>query len=312
MSVDFTKWSVQQMRDELSRLSGASAEEVNQIKGKALLAEKIFEFRPKDDESVDFSNVTYDDDDDGENTPASNEEVVNSPKIGSPGWQSYVLEHLMPDEWSEKNGKKFPKAAGLRRITAIICGPIVNSGPIQVWPPSGTNKSATVLYGISIMWTQGMRVPEWISEQDASSMSLPIRTFSEVADCSPENTPEPYCLHPSATAASKAEGRTFKKILQLNITTAEEMSVDEPERFALPMNAMSFDSDKISANQMTMISTLCSRLEIDVEKALIENGLPSSLQALSRLQASQMVVSLNRYQTNTEVSLDIPDIIKSN
>ncbi len=314
MSVDFTKWSVQQMRDELVRVSGMSNDEVSQIKGKATLAEKILQYSPNVEERVaNFGEAVYDDNKEEEVYEQSGEEV-KVPKMGSPGWQEYVLDHLTPDEWSEKNGKKFPRAAGLRRITSIICGPIVSSGPIQAWPPVGNFKCATILYGVSIQWTLGMKVPEWLSEQDINNMSIPVRTFSEIADCTLENTPAPYNLHLSATAASKAEGRVFKKILQLNIATAEEMSeLAEPEKFTITtVDTATFDTDMISPNQMSMISTLATRLELDVEKALKENGFPSTLQSLTRGQAAQMMIVLNRYQTNTQVSLDIPDSIKSN
>lgn len=308
--VDFTKMSVAEIREKLIN-AGCPADEATSIKGRAALVERLMEIQGNVNQSADFGNVTYDE----EVTVEKNETKVNVPKMGSPGWQDYVLQHLTQDEYSEKDGRKFPRACGLRRVTQLICGPIISSGPQQVWPPSGSNHNATVVYHASILWTQGMNIPEWMSESDIADFKLQTRTFTEVADCSLDNTPAPYNLHPCATAASKAEGRVFKKVLQLSVTTAEEMSSvgevreDKEEKVAPSLDSTNFDNESASTNQVTMIGHLCSRLGIDVDKALSFHGLPST-NALSRSQASQMVILLNKYQTGTEASLEIPDIIK--
>lgn len=252
-------------------------------------------------ESPDFSSVEAETNDDLESIT---EEVKIIPKIGSPAWQNYVLSHLVDGEYHEKEGIKYPKASGLRRVTQVLIGPIIKSGPSNIWTDL-QNKRSTVQYSVSILWKA--ECPDWIKDEDIANIASAVREFSEVADCTAENTPSPYNLHPSATAASKAEGRTFKKILQLNVTTAEEViGVKEQETF----DSTNFETDKITDTQKSVINTLSGRLGIDINKMLEFYEIRKELNALTKAEAARMVVELNKYQTKTNGSLEIPDTIK--
>jgi hypothetical protein len=154
----------------------------------------------------------------------------------------------------------------------------------------------------------------YIPERELENMKLPIRTFTEVADCSKENTPHPYNLHPSATACTKAAGRVYKSILQLSCHTAEEMSLETEsakvvEDISVPND---MESSSISKVQQTIITTLADRLGIDIEKALQFHSLNTDIKQLTRAEAASFIVVLNKYQSDVaDASMQVPDFIKS-
>lgn len=326
--IDFTKWSVEEMRAELVKLTGLSPESALSVKGKSNLAEAIIVARKNAGLDVDDDKVgrfdavelesnsliaTNDTDVVSTEGEQKQQQVVIQPKMGSPAWQEFVLGHLLPEEFQEKNGKKFPKAAGLRRIAQILCGPIMSSGPINVFASHGPDSTVSVVYEVQIYWTRDVGTAnQWMSEKEIMSLNLPIRKFSEVADCNKLNTPAPYNAHPSATASSKAEGRTFKKLLMLNIHTAEEMGdlTDEPR--VSEVSTMNSDNEAISPQQTVMIQKKSEQLSIDVEKFLQYHKFKSDISALTRSEGAAAIVLLNKYQTETGASLDIPSYIKSN
>lgn len=328
MSIDFTKMKVADMRAELVRLTGINIEEAEAITGKSMLAERIIEARVRlgldNDASVSFENaementplikarVVSEDDEDYEEPV---EEAVPVPSIGSPLWQDYVLSHLNDDEFQTKDGKKFPKAAGLRRVVQILCGDIVGSGPVREYIGSD---SATVVYEVVIEWRKGLALPQYMSEHEIMNLKLPVRKFTEVADCTPENTPAPYNKHASATASTKAAGRVFKSILQLTCHTAEEMNLATAEAQStddvksVEVSVGDMDADPISKVQKTIIAQLGDRLNIDIVKALDFHGFNTDVSTLTRNEAKAFIVILNRYQTDvTDASMEIPDLIKS-
>lgn len=324
--IDFTKWSAEEMRAELVKLTGMSPDSAFSIKGKSNLAEAIIAARKNLGLDLDNgekvgsfdaveleSNSLISTKHESVSRVANEkeEQQVIQPKMGSPAWQDFVLGHLLPEEFQEKNGRKFPKAAGLRRIAQILCGPIMSSGPINVYASHGPDSTVSVVYEVQIYWTRDIgTINQWMSEKEIMSLNLPIRKFSEVADCNKINTPAPYNAHPSATASSKAEGRTFKKLLMLNIHTAEEMGdlTDEPR--VSEVSTMNSDNEAISPQQSTMIQKKSEQLGIDVEKFLQYHKFKSDLSAISRADGAAAIVLLNKYQTETGASLDIPAYIK--
>lgn len=317
MSIDFTKWRVDQIRTELVKLTGMNPDDAAQIKGKSELVEKLMAARIRlgldspnvlDDVELEESSLVntslldnYDEEEE------SNEEKVAAPKIGGPDWQEYVLSLLNPDEYVVNRDMKCPKASGLRRVAQIVLGPIVESGPDQVWLVPG---QATITYRIKFLWQNGFNTT-WMSEADLArfgSSSLNYRTFSEIADSNKDNTPSPFNLHLSATASSRAEGRALRKALQLNIVTAEEMSL------ALTENTLSSEPDyakePITSSQVVMLQSLAKRIKINLEKALQFHNFPSDLASLTREQAAEFAQRVNSYQGDGKDSLEIPEFIK--
>ena len=315
MSVDYTKWDVGAIRAELVKFTGCNIAEIEAIKGKSNLVERLIEAKiaSGDKGEVNFNEVemetrpimrTYADDD-----SQPEEEIVTAPSMGSPAWEEFVLSHLTDKEITTKGDKKYPKAVGLRRVCEILCGPIIKSGPIREYISQG---SATIVYEVVIQWTKGIQLPGYMSEQELINLNIPVRTFTEVSDCTLLNTPDPYNKHAPSTASTKAMGRVFKSVLQLSCHTAEEMSLSlEPEDKAVEMNISNMENEGVSKVQRITIDKLSDRLGIDVEKALEFHSLNPDVNKLTRVEASSFIVMLNKYQTDvTDASMQIPDIIK--
>jgi len=309
--IDFTKWRVQDMRAELIRLTGDDITTVEAIKGKEALAERILEVRQKlglDRIDYNINEVELENNSMIIETEVNDEEEVSAPEMGSPLWQEYVLSHLTDDEIVIKDSKKFPKSMGLRRVAQILCGPIVNCGPSQVFP---MGNATTIVYSVTFLWKQGLNIPQYMTEDDIVKLNLPTRTFSDVSDCSEKNTPAPYCYHHAATACTKAAGRVFKIALGLNCHTAEEMALVVEEEKMTEASMSNMDNEGISSNQKITIEKLASRNGIDVSKALELHAWNPDVNALSRVEAASFITILNRYQTSADGSMEIPDSIKS-
>src|SRR5690606_27810229 len=94
-----------------------------------------------------------------------------------------------------------PNCAALRRVSELVLGDIVSSGPSQVFPatdPNGPGR-ATVVFEVIFDWGNTGN----------------FRTFKEVADCWHGNTDDLFCAHPVATASTRAEGRVLRKALKV-------------------------------------------------------------------------------------------------
>lgn len=236
--------------------------------------------------------------------------------IGSPEWEEYVLSLLAPNEFEDKEGKKYPKANGLRRVAQNLLGAIVESGPVQIFAPGdGGPGRATVVYEVKIEWKHG---PTYImSEDELRNYRPPVRIFRAAADCWVGNTPDIFAVHPVATAESRAEGRAFRRALNLNLTTAEEMNNDkdakEVVRDAVVTAAKTeWDGEeKIQSNQRVSIENICKRIGIDVNK-FVTNEFPekSGLDQLSKANGAKLMTVLNKYQSKDNSSVAIPEEIR--
>lgn len=175
------------------------------------------------------------------------DEVV--PTMDDPTWPDYVLKQLQQDEFYNN----LPTTDGLRRVVNKLLGPIVYSMPTVIQSPNPQNDSrATVVWQVHVRWDNN---PD------------DVRIFGDVADVYVGNTPIDYCIHATATAATKAEGRALRKALQLKKTiTADESSDITPE-----------DPTKINKTQISYINMMCERNDINVKKLLsMSKQYPSS------------------------------------
>lgn len=311
--MDYTSLTVDELREKILEM-GFPKSELDLIKGKRALLELLSNLLlPQTESEVNLDDAVletgdeYTDDDQG---PSENK----APLIGSPGWQDHVLSLLVDGEYVTKGTAKLPKASGLRRVAQLLLGPIMSSGPVQVWPSSGPDNSAAVHYAIQFMWIHGMKQVEWMSESDLAQLDIPTRTFSEVADSNRNNTQAPFDSYTTATASTRAEGRALKKALQLNILTAEEslfVEKDTDEMKLIPgLDDTNFATEKVSGPQLGMINMLVGRLNLDLPKVLAHFSLPSEISDLKRSEAAALIVNLNKYQTITDVSESVPDMVK--
>jgi len=309
--------TVGQIREILVNKYGYSPEQAEAIKGKAnlgleLARNKYNVNQQESEETVEVENATeffegLEREAPSADTPMEQLEANNIyvPTIGSAEWEDYVKAHLLPNEYFEKNDKVYPKTAGLSRVAKVLLGDVVFSGPIREYPPLDANGPgrATVVYQI---------VFNWMGDPNDR------RTFLEAADAWVGNTPAAFAVHPIATASTRAEGRCYKKALQLNLYTAEEMvnEKDDAESVETLSDGAFKDDAPITGAQISNITRLCERHSIDLLKFLAKQypnfvaNKSSPFEGLLSADGSNLCATLNKYQSKGKDHIDIPEEIK--
>ena len=227
-----------------------------------------------------------------ENTDVSIKDVImdDTPQITSLEWNDYVMSLFEEDELIENR----PLSAGLRRVSELVLGRIVSSGPVQVFPPKEDN-------GI------GRATVVWKVEFEDGTM------FSDVADCWEGNTDDTYCAYAVATAATRAEGRALRKALKLRVLAAEELakkdivSIVQQTVPGSPTDGDWNPEEKISVQQVSFIDTKCRQLDIS-GMDFVNSGTDkySSITDVTKEVASKMIKQLNKYQNGES---EIPENI---
>lgn len=287
---DCTKLSVEDIRTILVDEYSYTTEEAAAIKGKQSLAYELYKNENNNikNDKPDFSEVETE----SPNIEVNFEQV---PNIGSSEWEGYVLSKLGTNEKEDVNGTIYPKCSGLRRLTQALIGEIVKSGPTHVFAPTESDGCgrATVVYEVSI------------------DFNGEVRTFSEAADCWQGNTPSPFNLHPVATASTKAEGRVFKKILQLNALTAEEMSVAVVAKKTRSKIITDEEDGTVlaTANQLNIINTWSKRLKINLEKFVKNQFSSKTIETINRDDAIALIELVQKYSSIGSDNIPIPEEI---
>mgnify|MGYP001326241820 CR=1 FL=1 len=276
MTIDTTKLKVDEIRQILVKEYQYEQEKVDEIKGKG----KLVELLQNEVASDTFSDILdeasiVDSDPVGtlSHGASVNEEAVGqdeeAPSINDPEWTDYVLSQLTENEI--QGGK--PTVHGLRRITEAAYGEVVQSltNVIQL-PDTGNNNRATV------------KVTLTVDRYDDKTVQ-----FEGACDVNHSNTEAAYARHPVATAESRAEARAYKKMLRLNILTAEE-TVDD--------TLIDDPGDKIRPQQEKMINVLSERLSVNLDKLLDKwNLTPDTLGLTNHSTAKDICGTINSFQT---------------
>jgi hypothetical protein len=216
----------------------------------------------------------------------------DTPTIGSPEWNNFVLSHFQPDELYDGN----PICSGLRRVAELLLGDIVESGPSVVFPPTSNDHHgrATVVYKVVFLWRlDGSYSP---------------RTFSEAADVWEGNTDDMFCVHPVATASTRAEGRALRKALKIKGLAAEELSsrnASEVVRKASVIQSSDGDfnpEERVSSQQINFIDTKCKQLDINVMK-FVNSGKKDygSISRVTKETGSMIIRELNKLQGSADL-----------
>ena len=206
----------------------------------------------------------------------------DSPEIGSDEWHDYVMSHFKNNELIDGN----PTCAGLRRVSEILLGEIMFSGPTQIFPATDANGPgrATVVFTVEFNWMN-------------SGMS---KSFAEVADVWHGNTDDLFCAHPVATASTRAEGRAFRKALKVRVLAAEELAKKDIVNVVQQSISTSGEynpDDRISPQQITFIDNKCRQLDINVVEFInIGSENYRSVNDVKRDSAKKMIRVLNEYQ----------------
>tara|TARA_R110002020_G_scaffold107583_14_gene249717 strand:+ start:2695 stop:3471 length:777 start_codon:yes stop_codon:yes gene_type:complete len=223
------------------------------------------------------------------------------PSIFDPEWNNYVMSHFKDDELIDGN----PICAGLRRVSELLLGDVVESGPTQVFAPQNGEKPdrATVVYKVVFNWMN----------------SGEYRTFSECADVWHGNTDDLFCAHPVATASTRAEGRALRKALKIRALAAEELArkdiveIVKQTTSSIPTDGDWNPDDKISGQQIAFIDNKCKQLDINVIE-FINSGdsFYNDATDIKKNVATRMIRELNKYQTKeTSVPEELMGYIKN-
>jgi len=202
------------------------------------------------------------------------------PDYLSPEWDSYVMEQFAPNELMDGH----PNAAGLRRVAELLLGPIIESGPTQVFPSEGNGPTrATVVFSITFDWGDSGKT----------------RKYSEVADVWHGNTDAIFTAYAVATASTRAEGRALRKALKLRKCAAEELTKNDVAKIVAEETV-----EKISNEQISFIDSKCKKLDINVV-AFINSGEKQyrSIYDVTRDTAAKMIKKLTEL-TNDKTKID--------
>lgn len=202
------------------------------------------------------------------------------PAMGSEGWTEYVLSQLRPNEIIDGS----PKVEGLRRICSDILGPIVsNIVSIGQTPNPQNHYMATMMCSVCVSTPEGML------------------TVTEIGDAHNRNTPHPFSLHLSSTAASRAEGKALRKLLQLTgLVVAEELAPENAEALEAAEHTQ-FSLEYITNTQFTLLDKLCSENNINVVKYLNAGKQKySSLSEVSRQTAAEAIEYLHTWAADED------------
>lgn len=216
-----------------------------------------------------------------------------TPVQGDKGWTEYLISQLYEDETQ----KGFPTTDGLRRLFEKYKGRIVESIARVVEPANINNLNrATVEFTV-----------KWVDDNGNGFIA------TDVADCSTENSMAPYNAYPSATAATMAEGRVYRKKLGLKTLVSEEAQKPNGDELVTLTVTNPAEVSKIQDPQANAINKRCTDLGINLDKFIAAVcGLPKvgdkKLEELSYAEAQAAMKQLNNYNRGPTNGGDkIPD-----
>lgn len=210
----------------------------------------------------------------------SEPDVRIQPSMDSPDWSDYVMSQFKSDELEQGN----PTCDGLRRLVEYLVGPISGrSIHVQQAPSRENYGTSTVICTVRVINNiEGhLLYGREISESDA-------------ADVNRYNTQEPYHLHPTATAATRAEARALRKILRLKkVIAVEELSGDAVDDYADAWKP----NDPVEEEQINLIDIVCQRCNLNVmEYVNSGESAYNSIYEIDRNKAQSMIQHINKIQ----------------
>jgi hypothetical protein len=203
-----------------------------------------------------------------------------APSVTDPSWNDYVMSKFTEKELYGGN----PLVNGLRRVAELVIGPIVCSGPTQVFPPQRDDHHGRATVVFTVEFENGMK-------------------YSEVADCWEGNTDDMFCAYAIATASTRAEGRALRKALRIRAVAAEEMTKKDTAKIVRELSAKKDvsdggydDSSRMSDAQHNFIDVKCR--QIGVNGALLFKTVfnVDNNRKISKKVASDIIDTLNDYQ----------------
>jgi hypothetical protein len=226
------------------------------------------------------------------NTDTSVKNMLNTeaPHPLSPEWNDYVMGLFTESELVDGN----PLVHGLRRVSELVIGSIVFSGPTQVFPVQRDDHHGRATVVFTVEFENGTK-------------------YSEVADCWEGNTDDTFCAYAVAIASTRAEARALRKALKIRTVAAEELTKKDTAKIVrdISKTKTTTDSDyndqgRMSDAQLNFIDVKCKQLNINGQK-LFEDIFETSLaKKVSKRVASDIIDKLNDYQRDKSL---IPESI---
>ena len=322
MTVDYTKLTVNEIKDLIISEGKYNKEELEDVKGKAAwVALHRDGIKTEAKEEAEEPTDTYEweelteglkdiiDEEEEMVVPAVEPPARTMPYYHDPEWNDYVMGQFAPEELVDG---KYPNVNSLRRMAELLLGDIVFSGPIKVeqtMDPEHTGK-AVVVYKITI---------DWKLDQYPITMGIdlaagyPQRSFLSVASCWVGNTDDMFAVFPESIAETRAEGRTLRRALRINVVCADELTkkdtaaIVQQQKESVTTTGEWEESSLITDQQISTIKMMCDRLGINVTK-FINSGSQKykDISGVTRAAAAGMLKQLNRYQSSGDDSIEIP------
>jgi len=211
------------------------------------------------------------------------------PSVTSPEWNDYVMSHFQENELIDG----MPLAAGLRRVSEVLIGKVVFSGPTQVFPPKDDNSHGRATVVWKVEFDNGM-------------------CFSDVADCWEGNTDDAFCVFAVATAATRAEARALRKALRIRAVSAEEITKKNTAAIVRESSKITSstgeydDQSRMTDPQATFINVKCKQLNINPVSLFKEVFNVLVTRKITKKVASEAIDKLNDFQRKSD---NIPDSI---
>lgn len=215
------------------------------------------------------------------NTDTSVKNIVleDAPHMLSPEWHEYAMTLFNPDELVDGH----PLVAGLRRVSELVLGQIMFSGPTQVFPVQRDDHHGRATVVFTVRFSNGSE-------------------YSEVADSWEGNTDDAFCAYAVAIASTRAEARALRKALKIKGVAAEELTKKDTAKIVRQISASKATTDgdyddqsRMSDAQYNFIDIKCKQLNINGEKLFGIFG-ANHKKKVSKKVASEIIDRLNDYQ----------------
>ena len=213
------------------------------------------------------------------NTKAKDVVVTDEPSMLSPEWHDYAMTLFHPSELVDGH----PLVAGLRRVSELVLGTIVFSGPTQVFPVQREDHHGRATVVFTVEFANGMR-------------------YSEVADSWEGNTDDMFCAFAVAIASTRAEARALRKALKIKGVAAEELTKKDTAKIVREISSTKAasegeydDQSRMSDPQYNFIDVKCKQLNINGEKLFASFNVDSG-KKVSKKVASDIIDRLNDFQ----------------
>jgi hypothetical protein len=213
------------------------------------------------------------------NTLVKNVVLEDAPSMLSPEWHDYAMTLFNDSELVDGH----PLVAGLRRVSEVVLGPIVFSGPTQVFPVQREDHHGRATVVFTVRFANGME-------------------YAEVADSWEGNTDDMFCAFAVAIASTRAEARALRKALKIKGVAAEELTKKDTAKIVRDISTTKKASEgeydensRMSDAQYNFIDVKCKQLNVDGQKLFAQFGADSN-KKVSKKIASEIIDKLNDFQ----------------